>query len=57
MGVIVLVLVIWVSRYARRHGISLRTDSPTQKFMDDYHYNPSYRLMPGNAFHHSSEDD
>lgn len=48
---------IWVSRYARRHGISLRYDSPAHKFMDDDHFNPSYRHVPGNAYYQYSEDD
>lgn len=57
MGVIALVLVIGGSWYARRHGVSLRSDSPTHQFMNDDHYDPSHRHVPGNAFHHSSHDD
>ncbi len=44
MGVIALVLVIGGSLYARKHGVSLRTDSPAHRFLDELderrHTNP-----------------
>lgn len=44
MGVIVLVLAIGGSLYARRHGVSLNADSQTHRFLDELderrHTNP-----------------
>ncbi len=55
MGVIVLVLAIWVSRYARSHGVSLDMDTPTHQFVDDLRQSPMYRAVPGNASHSDND--
>ncbi|GEM_PF-5609801 len=55
MGVIALVLVIGISWYARRHGVSLRADSPAHKFDHDLRHNPINQGVPGNAIY-SSDD-
>jgi hypothetical protein len=55
MGVIVLVLAIGGSLYARKHGVSLRADSPAHKFADEAVYDPAYACLSGNVNH--SDDD
>ncbi|MBK6742655.1 MAG: hypothetical protein IPG66_06605 [Hydrogenophilales bacterium] len=55
MGVIALVLVIGGSLYARKHGISLRTDSPTHQFLDELQFDMTYQSVSGNVNH--SDDD
>ena len=51
MAVIALVLVIGGSLYARRHGISLRADSPAHKFADELQFDIAYRDVAGNVNH------
>lgn len=56
MGVIALVLVIGGSWYARRHGVSLRADSPSHKAADELLFDPIYQSVPGNIHHHNDND-
>ncbi len=59
MGMIALVLVIGGSLYARKHGISLRVDSPAHQFLDELDENrstnPAYGFLAGNVFHHGQD--
>jgi hypothetical protein len=52
MGVVALVLLVWVSRYARRHRIAMRMDSPAHKFADELQFDLTYQCMSGNINHH-----
>ena len=51
MGVIVLVLVIGGSLYARRHGVSLRADSPAHQFDEELQFDNIYQSVSGNVNH------